>query len=108
MAVSSTPVVIKVQSSDGFRDGYSVVIGDYTVGQTSGGLFETFQESQIITAVGDHQITVARLDHPHDGSAAPVTIRQAGEAGHLMAEWFEYTPTPGTDIAVTSNLATVV
>jgi hypothetical protein len=62
----------------------------------------------VIMAVAEGKITVQRLAHPHDGSASPVALRQAGEAGHLMAEWFEYTPTPGTDIAVTSNLATIV
>jgi len=55
-----------------------------------------------------NEITVERLDNEHDGSVTPVEVRQAGEAGHLMAEWFEYTPTPGTDVQVTSNLATIV
>jgi hypothetical protein len=72
------------------------------------GEFVTEQESQLITAVNAGQITVARLAHAHDGAVPPFSIRQAGEAGHLMAEWFEYSPTPGTDIAVTSDLATIV
>jgi hypothetical protein len=32
---------------------------------------------------------------------------QGGEKGQLIAEWFEYTPTSGTDIQVTTNLATI-
>jgi hypothetical protein len=88
--------------------GYAVVIGDYSIGETVAGEFSTYQEAQRITAVGAGQITVAKLDNAHDGTTAPVPLRQAGEAGHLIAEWFEYTPTPGTDIAVTSNLATIV
>jgi hypothetical protein len=108
MVASATPIVLKVLSSEGFRVGYSAIIDSYSSGQTVGGVFTTSQETQRITAVADGQITVQRLDYPHDGSSSPVVIRQASEAGQLMAEWFEYTPTPGTDIAVTSNLATVV
>ncbi|GAF45490.1 hypothetical protein [Rhodococcus wratislaviensis] len=102
------PVDIQVQSSEGFRVGYTAVIDSYSNGATVGGIFTTNQESQVITSVTTGQITVERLLHGHDGSVTPIAIRQAGEAGHLMAEWFEYTPTPGTDIAVTSNLATIV
>jgi hypothetical protein len=108
MAAGAGPVVINVQSSDGFLVGYTAVIDSYAKGKTVDGAFATDQESQVITSVDVGQITVARLDHAHDGSVSPIPIRQAGEAGHLMAEWFEYTPTPGTDITVTSNLATIV
>lgn len=108
MVASASPAVINVQSSDGFRVGYTAVIDSYAKGNTVGGVFTTDQESQVITGVDVGQITVERLDHDHDGSVSPISIRQAGEAGHLMAEWYEYTPTPGTDIAVTSNLATII
>jgi hypothetical protein len=108
MAAGASPIKIAVQSSEGFRVGYTAVIDRYGNGKTVGGVFQTVQEAQLITAVDVGQITVERLDNAHDGSTSPISIRQAGEAGHLMAEWFEYTPTPGTDIAVTSNLATIV
>jgi hypothetical protein len=70
----------------------------------------TVQESQTIIAIpaGDAtHITVEKIDNPHDGSKNPIPIMQAGEKGHLIAEWFEYTPTSGTDIQVTSNLVTI-
>ena len=108
MVAGPGPVVIAVKSSEGFRVGYTIVIDNYAEGTTVGGVFTTSQESQVIRAVDVGKITVDRLDHDHDGSTLPISVRQAGEAGHLMAEWFEYTPTPGTDIAVTSNLATIV
>jgi hypothetical protein len=37
----------------------------------------------------------------------PYPIRQGSEKGVLIAEWFEYTPSSGTDIQVTTNLTTV-
>ena len=37
----------------------------------------------------------------------PIRSCKAGSSGVLIAEWFEYTPTSGVDIAVTSNLATI-
>jgi hypothetical protein len=67
------------------------------------------QEAQTITAVSADgmSITVERIEKPHDGSQKPFPIMQGGEKGQLIAEWFEYTPTSGTDIQVTSNLATI-
>jgi len=108
LAASPGPVDITVGSSEGFRVGYTLVIDNYGVGETVAGEFSTHQEAQTIIAVGVGQITVAKLLNAHDGATTPVPLRQAGEAGHLIAEWFEYTPTPGTDIAVTSNLATII
>lgn len=108
VSADGNPVTIPVQSSDGFRIGYTAIIGRYADGVTTAGQFVTTQESQRITAVGTNEITVEHLDRDHDGTVSPFEVRQAGESGHLMAEWFEYTPTPGTDIHVTSNLATIV
>jgi hypothetical protein len=34
-------------------------------------------------------------------------VVQAGAQGLLIGEWFEYTPTSGTDIAVGSDLSTI-
>ena len=65
------------------------------------------QELQTVTAVPDAtHITVAALANAHDGTT-PFPVVQAGENGVVIAEWNEYTPTSGIDIAVTSNLATI-
>ena len=52
-------------------------------------------------------IIIDQVTHPHDGTQAPVPVLQPGNKGALIAEWNEYTPSSGTDIAVTSNLATI-
>ncbi|MBV8886364.1 MAG: glycoside hydrolase family 18 protein, partial [Chroococcidiopsidaceae cyanobacterium CP_BM_RX_35] len=74
-------------------------------------IVQNIQESQIITAIPDApdttHITVQKLNYPHDGRTAPFPVVQPGEKGILISEWFEYTPTSGTDIAVTSNLAKI-
>jgi hypothetical protein len=101
LAPSSASVTITVDSSEGFVVGYTAIIDDYAVGTN-------VQETQTITDVPDQtHITVASLKNAHDGSLKPIPIMQAGEKGQLIAEWFEYTPTSGTDIQVTSNLAAI-
>jgi len=108
LAPSASPVTITVASSDGFLPGYSAIIDQYGSGSVVGGVFATVQEAQTILGVPDKtHITVERLQNAHDGSLTPFAVMQAGEKGQLIAEWFEYTPTSGTDIAVTSNLATI-
>jgi hypothetical protein len=98
-AASASHVTITVASSVGFLAGYTAIIDDYASG---------IQEIQTIVAVPDAtHITVKGLKNAHDGSTTPFAIRQGGEKGQLIAEWFEYTPTSGTDIAVTSKLATI-
>jgi hypothetical protein len=109
---SGQPVTITVKSSDGFKVGYTAIVDAYdTKVVTQGGpiaLTISAQEKQTITAVPDAtHIIVERLEKPHDGAAKPFPVMQAGEKGQLIAEWFEYTPTSGTDIAVTSKLATI-
>jgi len=107
-AASASPVTITVASSVGFIAGYTAIIDDYASGSVVNGRFVTIQEIQTIVAVPDAtHITVKGLNNAHDGSTRPFAIRQGGEKGQLIAEWFEYTPTSGTDIAVTSNLATI-
>ena len=102
------PVTITVKSSAGFIVGYTAIIDTYDSKMVQGGKTVTVQESQTITAVPDAtHITVERIENPHNGSQKPFPVMQAGEKGQLIAEWFEYTPTSGTDIAVTSNLATI-
>ena len=62
------------------------------------------QEAQTITAVDmtspQQTITVQGLQHSHIG---PFPVVQSGAKGVLIGEWFEYTPTSGTDIGVTLN-----
>lgn len=101
VAASANPVLIKVDASDGFLVGATVVIDGVDGVQNS-------QESQVITRIPDGtHIEVAKLLHPHGGPSAPFPLVQPGEKGVVIAEWNEYTPTSGTDIAVTSNLASI-
>jgi hypothetical protein len=70
------------------------------------------QETQTIIAVAPPNIaaggttavpgtiTVQGLQYSHSG---PFPVVQAGAKGVLIGEWFEYTPTSGTDIQVTLN-----
>ncbi|BAZ03257.1 hypothetical protein NIES37_72700 (plasmid) [Tolypothrix tenuis PCC 7101] len=96
---STSPITLTVVSSVGFVVGYSVIIDSYA---------SRVQETQTIVSVPDNtHITVTGLSHTHDGSETPFPLMQTGEKGLLIAEWFEYTPSSGTDIAVTSNLATI-
>jgi hypothetical protein len=105
---SAAPITILVRSSEGFLAGYTAIIDSWDNMVAQGGQTIRAQERQTITAVPDDtHITVERIEHPHDGSQQPFPILQAVEKGQLIAEWFEYTPTSGTDIAVTSNLATI-
>jgi hypothetical protein len=107
VAASGGAVTIPVASSTGFAVGASVVIDAYVYSPNDPS--KNPQETQVVTAVppdGTH-ITVQMLSKSHDGSTAPFSIIQPAEQGMLIAEWFEYTPTSGTDIAVTSNLSTI-
>jgi hypothetical protein len=98
---STTPAAIPVDSSDGFVVGSTVVIDSVDD-------LDHVQEAQVITRVPDgRHIEVARLANAHDGTRGAFPIVQPGEKGALIAEWSEYTPTSGTDIAITSNLTTI-
>lgn len=100
LAASPNPVNIRVASSTGFVVGLPVVLDAEDE--------RRIQESQTVVAIPDPtHITVARLGFAHRGTQAPVPILQPGEKGALIAEWHEYTPSSGTDIAVTSNLTTI-
>ncbi|MGK5509130.1 hypothetical protein [Brevibacillus formosus] len=100
IAPSSNPVNIKVADSSGFVVGLPVVIDVEDE--------RHIQEAQtIIDIPNGTTITVAKVKFAHSGTQAPVPILQPGEKGALIAEWNEYTPTSGTDIAVTSNLAII-
>jgi hypothetical protein len=99
LSVSTKPFAIEVENSDGFVVGGRAIIDGYDSGN---------QEYQLITGVPDKtHIEVQRLDNPHDGTKNSFSIILAGEAGLLIGEWHEYTPSSGVDIAVTSNLTTI-
>ena len=99
-AAPGAPVVIKVESSAGFLVGRDAVIDVYDD--------RKIQEAQMVIEIPDAtHITVEGLAKAHMGAMAPFPIIQPGEKGVLIAEWNEYTPTSGTDIAVTSSLATI-
>jgi hypothetical protein len=101
-AVSSgNPVSIEVADSTGFVVGLQVVVDVEDD--------RHIQESVAITDVPDAtHVVVASLTHTHDGTKTPFPMLQPGDRGTLIAEWNEYTPSSGIDIAVTSNLATIV
>jgi hypothetical protein len=96
---SSGPVEIKVADSSAFVVGLPVVIDVQDDRQ--------IQEATTVTEISQGKIKVAGLKFAHHGSQAPVPILQPGEKGALIAEWNEYTPSSGTDIALTSNLSTI-
>jgi hypothetical protein len=100
LPASSSPVIIPVADSTGFVAGESAILDTWGSG---------VQETQTITAVPDGtHITVQAVSNAHTLiNQAPFPIVQAGSKGTLIGEWFEYTPSSGTDIAVTSNLATI-
>jgi hypothetical protein len=99
VSASAGKVSIPVNSSKDFGIGMRVIIDTYD---------STVQEVRIVTSIPDiSHVEVDRLEHPHDGSRNSFPLIVAGEAGLLIGEWHEYTPSSGVDIAVTSNLATI-
>ncbi|GAA4489073.1 hypothetical protein GCM10023094_50030 [Rhodococcus olei] len=100
LMASPSPVTIKVADSAGFVAGLPVVLDSDDD--------RRLQESvRIIEIPSGTEIAVENLSFDHDGTATPIAVLQPGEKGALIAEWNEYTPTSGTDIAITSNLATI-
>lgn len=93
-------VRITVASSTGLTPGLRVVIDVEDD--------RHLQEAPLLVEVPDAtSIVVDRIVQAHDGSVTPVVVMQPGEKGCFVAEWTEYTPTSGTDIALTSNLAQI-
>jgi len=93
-------VTIPVENSGDFKAGLKVVLDIEDD--------RHIQESSIVISIPDHNnIVVGGLVHSHDGTKEPFPVVQPGEKGILIAEWNEYTPTSGIDIAVTSNLTTI-
>jgi hypothetical protein len=103
------PVTINVRSSVGFDVGHTAIIDTWdSKSDPKDPKSSTLQEAQTIVAIPNTtQITVERIENSHDGTEGPIPVMQAGEKGQLIAEWFEYTPSSGTDIQVTSNLETI-
>lgn len=64
---------------------------------------------QTITAVDTNAntITVQGLLYAHSATNGPFPVVQASAKGLLIGEWYEYTPTSGTDIAVSTPSATL-
>ena len=93
-------VTMQVASSSGFVVGLRVVLDVEDD--------RHIQEAVVINDIPDQtHITVAKIAHTHDGTQEAFPVLQPGDKGALIAEWDEYTPSSGTDIAVTSNLATI-
>ena len=100
LAASASPVNIEVADSTDFVAGATLIIDTWESGA---------QETQPITAVPDGtHITVQALGNAHSpADGQPFPLVQAGAKGVLIGEWFEYTPTSGTDIAISSDLTTI-
>lgn len=97
---AGNPITIPVASSAGFVVGQRVVIDVFDS--------SSLQEAQQITAIPDAtHLTVAKLDNDHDGTGTAFPVLQPGEKGALIAEWNEYTPSSGTDIAIQSDLSKI-
>ncbi|MGW9122935.1 hypothetical protein ACWGRV_41205 [Streptomyces sp. NPDC055663] len=102
VAPGTGPVTFKVESTAGFVVGLPVIL-DVEDGRH-------VQEAVRLTAIksGSSEITVEKVKFQHTGtSGSPFPILQPGEKGALIAEWNEYTPTSGTDIAMTSDLGSI-
>ncbi len=96
VVASSSKITVVVVSSDGFAPGSSVIIATVASGA---------QERQTVVSVPDStHLTLSAMSSAH---AQPFPIVAVFEAGMLIGEWNEYTPSPGVDIAVTSNLTTI-
>lgn len=93
---STSPVTLTVDTTDGFQTGMTVTIDTYD---------SDVQEAETISAIPDAtHLQVSQLKYAHDGTSTPFPIVQPGEAGVVIAEWYEYTPSHGTDIALATPL----
>jgi hypothetical protein len=105
-----TPITLRIDDPTGFVVGATAIIDNWDSqidpnnNMGPGGLGIGAQETQTITAVHNssppYTITVQGLQYAH---YAPFPVVQSGAKGVLIGEWFEYTPTSGTDIGVTRN-----
>jgi hypothetical protein len=95
-ATITTPVSIQVDSNKDFVVGTTVVIDSWE---------SKVQERQIITYVPDKtHVTVQGLRYHHSPNPGAYPVYQASSKGILIGEWYEYTTSKGTFIAVNSDL----
>ncbi|MFE3442665.1 hypothetical protein ACFXNW_06525 [Nocardia sp. NPDC059180] len=98
--ISQGATKVPVESTKGFVVGLPVILDAYDNRKA--------QETVRITAIlNDKELGVDKTAKDHDGTQTPFAVLQQGDKGALIAEWNEYTPSSGIDIAITSNLATV-
>lgn len=103
-ATPTTPVTIVVDDSRGFVVGGYAIIDAWDAGISQANSVG-IQERSMITAVPDAKsIVVQGLRYPHGGGDRDYPILQTSAKGLLIAEWYEYTPSKGTLIAVNSRL----
>jgi hypothetical protein len=103
-ATATTPVNIPVASSTGFVVGATAIVDNWNATNSAG---NSVQETQTITAVPDAtHITVQGLVNAHSAANGAFPVVQSSAKGLLIGEWFEYTPTSGTDIAVATPSTT--
>jgi hypothetical protein len=108
-SIPLTDVEIEVTSSAGFQVGALVVL-DSGVGDAVPPGAPGRQESTTISAIrasDTTHLTLSSVQCPHGQNGQPYSVVQPGEKGVLISEWNEYTPTSGSDIAVTSNLQAI-
>jgi hypothetical protein len=99
-----TPVTIPVASSAGFVVGATAIIDTWNTTNAAG---NSIQETQTITAVPDPtHITVQGLLNAHTVANGPFPVVQGSAKGLLIGEWYEYTPTSGTDISIATPAGT--
>lgn len=109
-ATPATPVAIPVASAADFAVGGTAIIDAWDATDPSTG--KSIQETQTITAVNTttNTITVQGLSWSHSPANEPVEgpfpVVQASAKGLLIGEWYEYTPTSGTDIAIATPSGT--
>ncbi|MEU4585520.1 hypothetical protein AB0F92_26055 [Kitasatospora aureofaciens] len=96
-AAGGAPVLVPVASSEGFDPGTVVVVDEYDDRRIQ-------ENATVVRVPDDGHLLLSGLAHRHDGSLTPFPVRRPGHRGTLIAEWNEYTPTSGTDIAVSSRL----
>jgi hypothetical protein len=101
---SQAAVTIPVASSKDFVVGYTAVIDTYDSGvQESAVIVDIPDATHITIAAPPQPPGVPTLQYAHDGTTIPFPVLQPGEKGQLIGQWYEYTPTSGTDIAVTTG-----
>lgn len=100
LAVSGDPQTIEVADARGFVPALDVVLG------SPGGPDQERVRLSPKPRPDDTHLVVIGVTQAH-GHGHEYAVVQPGEKGVLIAEWEEYTPTSGTDIKLSSDLATI-